>query len=162
VPSRLIGERVRVHVSEQRLAVYHDGVLQLDVERLRGEGGHQINYRHVIWSLIQKPGAFARYRYREDLFPSLTFRRAYYALTERIADAWKADLEYLRILHLAASTMESDVEQALEHLLESDRCPEADVVKSVVAPTQVTIPEMAVPTVDLGTYDSLLASEGSR
>jgi hypothetical protein len=105
VPSRLIGETVRAHVYEQRLEVYHGGVLQLEVERLRGEGGHRINYRHVIWSLVQKPGAFARYRYREDLFPSLTFRRAYDALTERL-DAWKADLEYLRILHLAASTME--------------------------------------------------------
>lgn len=162
VPSRLIGARVRVHIFEQRLAVYHDGVLQLDMERLRGEGGHRINYRHVIWSLIQKPGAFARYRYREDLFPSLTFRRAYDALTEQIADAWKADLEYLRILHLAASTMESEVEQALEHLLESDRCPEADLVKSVVAPAKITIPELAVPTVDLGTYDHLLASEASQ
>ena len=98
--------------------MYYGGVLQLEVERLRGEGGHRINYRHVIWSLVQKPGAFARYRYREELFPSLIFRRAYDALTERL-DAWKADLEYLRILHLAASTMEGDVEQALAHLLEA-------------------------------------------
>ena len=62
VPSRLIGETMRVHVFEPRLEVYHGGVLQLEVERLRGEGGHRINYRHVIWSLVQKPGAFARYR----------------------------------------------------------------------------------------------------
>ena len=34
-------------------------------------------HRHVIWSLVRKPGAFARYRYREELFPSLAFRRAY-------------------------------------------------------------------------------------
>jgi len=157
VPSRLIGESVRVHVYEQRLEVYHGGVLQLEVERLRGDGGHRINYRHVIWSLIQKPGAFARYRYREDLFPSLTFRQAYDALTERLDDAWKADLEYLRILHLAASTMESEVEEALVHLLEAEQCPDADAVKRVVAPEKIEVPEMEVPAVDLSSYDSLLA-----
>jgi hypothetical protein len=158
VPSRLIGETLRVYVFEQRLEVYHGGVLQLDVDRLRGEGGHRINYRHVIWSLVQKPGAFARYRYREDLFPSLTFRRAYDALTERL-DAWKADIEYLRILHLAASTMESEVETALELLLGASECPVADAVKRVVAPEKIEVPALEVPTVDLTSYDSLLAGE---
>ena len=158
VPSRLIGETLRVHVSEQRLEVYHGGVLQLEVERLRGEGGHRINYRHVIWSLVQKPGAFARYRYREDLFPSLTFRRAYDALTERL-DAWKADIEYLRILHLAASTMENEVETALELLMDAGECPVADAVKRVVAPEKIEVPALEVPTVDLTSYDSLLARD---
>lgn len=158
VPSRLIGETMRVHVFEPRLEVYHGGVLQLEVERLRGEGGHRINYRHVIWSLVQKPGAFARYRYREDLFPSLTFRRAYDALTER-RDPWKADIEYLRILHLAASTMESDVEAALERLLEAGECPGADAVKRVVAPERIEVPALEVPAVDLTSYDSLLAAD---
>lgn len=156
VPSRLIGESLRVHVYEQRLEVYHGSVLELAVERLRGEGGHRINYRHVIWSLIQKPGAFARYRYREDLFPSLPFRRAYDALTERL-DAWKADLEYLRLLHLAASTMEREVEAAVVALLEAGHCPEADVVKRVVAPATIEVPALEVPAVDLTSYDGLLA-----
>ena len=37
--------------------------------RLLGHGQHRIDYRHVIWSLVRKPGAFAQYRYRDDLFP---------------------------------------------------------------------------------------------
>ena len=159
VPSRLIGETVRVHVFEQRLEIYHGGVLQLEVERLRGTGGHRINYRHVIWSLVQKPGAFARYRYREDLFPSLTFRRAYDALTEQ-RDAWKADVEYLRILHLAASTMEADVEQALALLLETGQALGAEVIKRMVAPAIVEVPLLEMPAVDLSSYDRLLAGDG--
>jgi hypothetical protein len=158
VPSRLIGETIRAHVYEQRLEVYHGGMLQLEVERLRGEGGHRINYRHVIWSLVQKPGAFARYRYREDLFPSLTFRRAYDALSERL-DAWKADLEYLRILHLAASTMEGDVEQALTYLLESGEELGADAIKRAVAPPTIEVPVLEMPAVDLTSYDQLLAGD---
>ena len=42
--------------------------------RLRGEGKHRIDYRHVIHSLVRKPGAFTRYRWREDLFPGILFR----------------------------------------------------------------------------------------
>jgi len=158
VPSRLIGEMVRVHVDEPRLVVYHGTVRQLEVERLRGAGGHRINYRHVIWSLVQKPGAFARYRYREDLFPSLTFRRAYDALTERF-DAWKADIEYLRILHLAASTMESEVEQVLVQLIDAGQCPGADVIKQLVAPETIAVPALEIPAVDLTSYDRLLAGD---
>jgi Mu transposase, C-terminal domain len=158
VPSRLIGETVRVHVYEPRLVVYHGQVRQLEVERLRGAGGHRINYRHVIWSLVQKPGAFARYRYREDLFPSLSFRRAYDALTER-GDAWKADIEYLRILHLAASTMESAVEQVLVQLLDAGECPGADVIKRLVAPETIAVPALEIPAVDLTSYDRLLAGD---
>ncbi len=33
--------------------------------------------KDASWSLVQKPGAVARYRYREDLFPTMTIRRVY-------------------------------------------------------------------------------------
>ena len=46
--------------------------------------------RRRLLTLVTKPGAFARYRYREELFPTLTFRRTYDALkvrTERAVTA---------------------------------------------------------------------------
>jgi hypothetical protein len=52
------------------------------------------------WSLVQKPAAFSRYVYRDELFPSLVFRRAYDAIQSHHGTS--ADLEYLRILFLAA------------------------------------------------------------
>ena len=80
-----------------------------------GEAG--IDYRHVIGSLVRKPGAFARYRYREQMFPTGTFRLAYDALREWRGE--RADVDYVRILHLAATTMESEVDRALGLLLEA-------------------------------------------
>lgn len=157
VPSRLIGETLRVHVYDDRLQVFCAGQEQLIVERLRGRNGHRINYRHIIWSLVRKPGAFSRYRYREDLFPSLRFRRAYDAL-----QAWrpgtKGDLEYLRVLHLAASTMEAEVEAALELILDANKLPDGDSVKALVSPHVTQLPEMRKPVVDLKVYDALLAA----
>jgi hypothetical protein len=138
--------------------VRHGGLLQLTVERLQGRNGHRINYRHIIWSLVQKPGAFALYRYREDLFPSLVFRKAYDALAGALAGR-QADLEYLRILHLAASTLESDVAASLERLLTAGDLVSAEQVKREVAPGRTVIPQMVAPVVDLSGYDGLISAE---
>lgn len=161
VPSRLRDERVRVRVYERRLEVYYADKEQLVIERLIGRNGHRINYRHVIWSLVQKPAAFARYRYREDLFPSVTFRRAYDAITQDEPSVAK-DLAYLRILHLAAATSESDVERALTTMLDAREVPDAEAIKALTgaARTPPTTPAMAALEVDLGAYDALLEAGG--
>ena len=158
VPSRLIGEWVRVRVYEDRLEVYYGSQHQLSVERLLGRNGHRINYRHVIRSLVRKPGAFERYRYREELFPTLVFRRAYDTLVEALT-GWEADVEYLRVLHLAARTLESEVETALELLLTDKTLPIADHVRALVEPAAPQVPDLVVPTVDLSTYDGLFEAE---
>ena len=53
------------------------------VERLaRVHGEVTVNYRHVIGSLVRNAGAFARYRSREQLFPTIHFRFTYDALKQ--------------------------------------------------------------------------------
>jgi len=160
VPSRLIHETLRVHLFERRIEVFYGGKLHLTFDRLPGRNGHSINYRDIIWSLVQKPGAFARYRYREALFPTLAFRRAYDAITDAGGASVKSDLAYLRILHLAAATMETDVECAIERLLTDGVTPDVDRVRAMVKPTDVDVPMITAPVIDLGTYDGLLASGG--
>jgi len=164
VPARLSGEWVTARIYEDRVEIRYAGKHQLTMERQRGRGGHRIDYRHIIWSLVRKPGAFARYRYREDLFPTLAFRKAYDALAAHCETERKADIEYLRILHLAASTMESDVETALVLLDEQHIVPTSDRVKAIVAPAKTEVPHLEIPTVELDGYDELLGDveEGSR
>jgi hypothetical protein len=155
VPSRLRGEKVRVRIYEDRLEVYYAQKRQLTVERLRGRGGHRINYRHVISSLVRKPGAFQRYRYREDLFPSLVFRRAYDVLADGLPER-RADIEYLNCLKLAAETMECEVEAALAMLLEAGELPRAEAVRELVQPGSRSAPVVELGAVDLRSYDALL------
>ena len=38
--------------------------------RIVGENQAAINYRHIIDSLVRKPGAFANYQYREEMSPT--------------------------------------------------------------------------------------------
>jgi hypothetical protein len=154
VPSRLIGERVEVRLYAETVEVFYAGERVCAMERLRGSGNARIDYRHLIFSLVRKPGAFVRYRYREALFPTVTFRRAYDALVERLGE--EADLPYVRILHLAATTTESGVEEALSTLLERGELAGWEDVKERVRPETPTIPECQIPAVDLRAYDFCL------
>jgi len=161
VPSRLMGHTVRVRVYEDKLEVYYADKLELVCERLRGRNGHRIDYRHVIWSLVQKPGAFARYVYREEMFPSVVFRRAYDAI-QTPHHGTPGDLEYLRVLHLAASTIEADVEAALELLLAEGTHFTCEAIKTMVTgAVRVEVPALSPPVVDLNAYDALLEEVGT-
>jgi len=155
VPPSLKDHRVDVRVYEKRIEVWYAGAIMWSTPRLVGRSRHAINYRHVIWSLVRKPGAFARYRFREDLFPTLTFRRAYEVLARHHAGI-KADAAYLRILHLAASTFESEVEAAVTLLLEQGVVPLPDAVKELVSPEKPSVPSLEEPRVDLTDFDALL------
>jgi hypothetical protein len=159
VPSRLIGETVRVRRYEDRIEVFLAGQQQLSMPRLTGEHTHAINYRHIIEWLTRKPGAFARYRYRADLFPSLRFRRAYDRLCEACSPR-TADIEYLRILRQAARTMECDVERVLEALEQLGIVPRwAALMEFWPAPDAAELPAMAPLCVQLSDYDQLLSAK---
>lgn len=162
VPSRLIGEPVEIRLYEDYLEVYFAGRVQLRTERLIGKGRCQIDYRHIIGSLVRKPGAFARYRYREELFPSLVFRKAYDQLAEsKDRSERRIDLEYLRLLQFAASNSEAEVEAAITTILESGGELTADLVKKAVSPAPTSTPQVEVPAVDLSSYDVLLKGVAS-
>ena len=157
VPSRLIGEEVDVRLFEAAIQVYFKGQLQLEAERLPGNGRVRIDYRHVVHSLVRKPGAFERYRYREELFPSLAFRKTYDALVGRL-DSWHAAREYLLLLKLAADTMECQVQTALDLLLAEGRPFGSAQVRELVEQNRPLLPDMAPLVVRLSDYDTLLRS----
>jgi hypothetical protein len=137
------------------LEVRHGATEPLTIERLMGRHRHRIDYRHIIMVAGAEAGAFARYVYRDDLFPTVTFRRAYDALSAAHPGT-RGDLEYLRVLLLAASTMESEVDAALGLLLEQGVLPTVDRVKALVSPEQTSVPELPRLTVNLDDYDALL------
>lgn len=157
VPARLIGEKLRACVYDDRVEISLANIHQLTVPRLLGSHEALINYRHVIHSLVDKPHAFARYVYREHMYPTVVFRRAYDTL---VADGagYLHTLEYLRLLELAAMTMETEVEAAIELLLEADERPTRARVEELVGRAKkAEVPELSLPSIDLGQYDRLLS-----
>src|SRR5438128_365542 len=157
VPSRLIGTNVLVRVRAETLEGYVGTMRAFTLPRLLGKQQHRIDYHHLIWSLVRKPGAFAAYRYRDELFPTTLFRQAYDRLVTQTPA--RADREYVRVLHLAASTAESEVETALSLLLEANTVPTAAAVRELVGTASPQpIPRLQTPTLDLSAYDRLLPS----
>ena len=157
VPSRLIGKEVQIRLYADWVEAYYKGHLVEGMGRVHGEGEVNVNCRHVIGSLVRKPGAFGRYRFREQLFPTMPFRLAYDALKEWRGE--RADVEYVRILHLAATTMEATVDSALSLLLEAGQPFDYAQVRDLAEPK---VPEAPVLTLsgqpDLKIYDGLLTS----
>ena len=156
VESRLIGENIQVRLYMERLEIWY-GQKKVDtLPRQRGEGKHKINYRHIIDSLIRKPGAFKNYRYREALFPTSRFRIAYDSLKKHYT-VKSAVKQYLSILYLAAKESETSVDNALRILIDKNMgiCKEqVQILMQSNEPAMTT--DIHVPAVDLTCYDQLL------
>jgi hypothetical protein len=160
VPSQLIGERVEVRVHAEHLEVWYAGQLVQQMERLRGSGKHAINYRHVIASLVRKPGAFAHYRYRSDLFPRAIFRVAYDLLQEHYPAT--ADRQYVRLLELAAQESEEAVAEAIRTLVIGGEMVTTERVAQVARHALMvagSVDTVSVAPVVLTTYDALLGRQ---
>jgi transposase InsO family protein len=155
VPTHLIGQEVSVRIFEWHLEVYYRQIQVEWLPRLVGQNKQQINYRHLIDSLLRKPGGFRDYRYREALFPSVVFRQAWDQLNQWYS-CRKADLIYLRVLRLAAHTLESEVADILNLLVDGQqRWDETDVAR-LLQPQLLPVPQLTLPQINLAQYDRLL------
>lgn len=114
VPSRLIGVKLLARIYENRIVLFAGAQEVAQLPLGGGDRGAIIDFRHVIGHLLRKPGAFAGYRWREELFPTLAYRAAYDHLTRSSSEP---DRRYLEILKVAADEGQTVVENALEHLL---------------------------------------------
>jgi hypothetical protein len=156
VDSRLTGERIQVRLYMDHLQIWY-GQKRVDrFARLRGEGKHAINYRHIIDSLMRKPGAFENYRYRDDLFPTSRFRIAYDDLKQRHCQSVAAK-QYLNILYLAARESETAVDDVLRMMIDKNMKICDEQVQALVQSRQpvAVATEVCIEAVDLTCYDQL-------
>lgn len=74
-----------------------------------------------------------------------------------------ADLKYVRILHLAASTSETAVETALEDLLGRGELRDCAQVRSTAEPQPIAVPpSCTIEPSDLSTYDAITGLVGGE
>jgi transposase len=161
LPSQLIGERVEVRIYGGHLEVWYAGELIERLDRLRGEGKAAINYRHIIHSLVKKPGAFAHYRFQSSLFPRSIFRVAYDDMQSRLPG--QAEREYLQLLKLAAEESEERVAAALHQVLSAgEPVSFARMRELVMAKSSEMLPQapsVRIDAMSLANYDQLLGGE---
>lgn len=156
VHSRLRGELVEARLFADRVEVWYADRHADTLPRLLGRDQHAVHYRHVIDSLVRKPGAFANYAYRDDLFPTTQFRIAYDRFCEG-RDERRGAKDYLKILHHAAHNSEVAIDDALRVLLARD---DKLTVEAVIALATASTELPAATTVvveppDLTEFDDL-------
>ncbi len=87
VPSRLIGRRVNCRIYQERIDLYASGVCVHSMPRVYASASkHGIQWRDLVHSMVQKPGAFGGYRHRDVFFPSAVFVRLHDELKAQLGD----------------------------------------------------------------------------
>ncbi|MEK6572130.1 MAG: IS21 family transposase, partial [Bacteroidota bacterium] len=157
IHSRLIGECVQIRVHFDHVEVRYAARLVERLPRLKGRGNHRIDYRHIVDWLLRKPGAFANYRYRADMFPSSYFRIAYDELKKQ--NPLRADKEYIRILKISSEEGELTTQSAIRKLLGEKELLNVQAIEQTIRSGRniVSITDVTVNEPDLAAYDGLLA-----
>jgi transposase len=165
VPSKLIGTQLKARIYETRILLLDGREEICELPRHAGDRGVVMDFRHVISWLIRKPGAFAGYRWREQMFPSQTFRAAYDHLKGK-HEALEADRHYLDILHLASLDGVDMVANILEQLLSGPNpLISLKEVKALITTYQeIELEARKQPPLKacMGDYDHLLAGRGKN
>ena len=105
VPSRLIGETVKIHLYHDRLEGFIGQTRVITLARVYPNSpagrARRINYRHIIHSLAAKPQAFRFSQFRDDILPNADYRQLWVIAGEQFTpqDACKWIVAVLRIAH---------------------------------------------------------------
>jgi len=167
VPSRLIGETVRVHIYHDKLVgfvgqtqVFHFNRVYSDKQGCRAR---KIDYRHVIHSLASKPQAFRFCQYQDELFPDDNYRKLWRIVEQQMTpqEACKWIVGVLRIAANASDEKQKQHEQALGESLikqaQSDQLPSLKKIQSHYLQNQQNEVTLSTTQHDIAVYDQLLS-----
>lgn len=160
-PSQLIGQRLRVHLYDDRIEAFLGStpVVSHPRARRRGDGHrvHVINYHHVIHALKRKPQALWSSIYRDSLFPRTEYAEAWKVLQRDLPrrDACRRMVDLLFIAHEQAC--EAELAQLLADDLGAGRAPDPKALASRLAPRHMALPrDVTVAQPSLDSFDALL------
>lgn len=169
VPSRLVGQRLKVHLYDDRLLAYLGPTLVFEADRVRPTGkqrAHVVNYRHVIDTLRRKPQAFRNYVFRDHLFPHDAYRRAWHAIDAALPPR-EACRTMVGLLDLAANhACEGTLADHLTTILDAGEMPDLTAIRAIFAPEEGDKAASVIDTVtvrapNLADYDQLLGMFGA-
>lgn len=165
VPSRLVGRRLHAHLYDDRIELFCGPDKVMTTTRVRvkhPDRGHSVDFRHFIGNLRRKPGALRYLVYRDALFPTHAYLRAWQALDAAI-DARQACRDMVALLDIAANGNCIDaLGQRIEAALDANKLPDIAKLKGEFLPTTRARADVTIPPPDTKGYNCLLASTQVR
>lgn len=160
-PSWLIGQRLRVHVYDDRIEAFLGATHVATHPRRSGrDDGVRVNcvdYHHVINALRRKPQALAGSVYRNGLFPRPEYAAAWAALSAALPrrDACRRMVDLLCLAH--DEGCEADRALLIADGLDRGELPEARRLKERLAPPRRALPDdTPIALTELASFDALL------
>ena len=160
VPSRLIGETLRIHLYHDKLLGFVGQTQAIELIRVHPESSPArarcIDYRHVIHSLAAKPQAFRFSNFRDELFPDDNYRQLWQIVDQKLAsrDACKWMVAVLRIA--ADHQCEMELGQTLLLQAQADALPSLKTLQERYLKKQEH-PALLTTQHDIADYDELLS-----
>lgn len=169
VPSRLIGQRLTLHLFHDRIVGYLGTTQVVELARVHIHGSQRIrrarciDYRHVAESLRRKPRAFLHCQWQADLLPNGEWQE----LWERLKASSERDRAARLIteaLYLAATQdKEAQVAEYLHHQLSQGTLTLAGFQRAFATQlTQQQFPTLTSVQHDLSSYDQLLPNTSGQ
>ena len=160
-PSRLIGQRLRVHIHDDRIEAFLGATHVVSHPRQRGRNDgarvHQVDWRHVIHALRRKPQALAGSVYRDGLFPRTEYAAAWAALSGALPqrDACRRMVALLWLAH--EETCEAELAALIAENLAAGHLPDAGELQQRLEPRRRSLPaDTPVALTALASFDALL------
>ena len=165
VPSRLIGQRLRVRLYDDHLELFLGSapLMKLPRGRARSQSkhGHVVDYRHVIHSLRRKPMALLNLVYRNQLFPRDTYRKVFELMLERSSRklACQTIVEILALAHERGC--EAELSTVLRDDLAASRLPDLNALRQRFSPDPAALPAVIVQLAPLADYNALITGDAA-
>lgn len=163
VPSRLIGQKIEIHLYHDRLIGYfaRQQVFELPRVRVAGKGrrrGRCIDYRHLIGGLRKKPRAFLFCKWQEDLLPTTEFRTLWQQMKAHF-ERDQAAVLMVEALYIAATyDKQQAVASYLSEALAKRQLTLGHLQQQFIPDATATLPPIDTQQHALASYDQLLSS----
>lgn len=160
VPSRLIGETLRIHLYHDKLIGFVGQTRVIELPRVfpeKPEGrARRIDYRHVIHALATKPQAFRFSNFRDELFPNDNYRQLWQIVDQKLP-AKEACKWMVAVLRIAADHQcERELGQTLLLQAQADALPSLKALQERYLKKQ-DHPALLTTQHDIADYDKLLS-----
>ncbi len=159
VPSRLIKQQLRIRIYPDRLECYLGRNHAVSLNRKyapKKKRNQNIDYRHVIGSLITKRNAFRNCQYRDSLLPNDQYRYIWKYVDETMERS-EAGKFMVGLLYLAAKQdCEEPLSDKVISLISTKKKLSLRKLQDLFTPKRKEVPSVEVVQHDLSSYNELI------